>query len=152
MILSTKPMYFTFPNTMVFQNAFDHILAPVDDYQIQALRNATLCGVLAFAFLIVGVNQLITLLVYLFVIAFACVTAWLYSLVPDVRSQVLGRICDVVKTFWRRCVNESFGTEESCNCGNAETYGNADTDQTLVDEDESRRIDLLADDFTGLFK
>lgn len=152
---------------MIFENAFDHVLAPVDEFQMQALRNAALCGVLAFAFIIVGVNQLLTLLIYFFAIAFACVAAWLYSLTPNVRDQVLGRIRDVIRAFWRKCVDESFtdGPIERTNAGRrrrdvstcSEVGTGRDTaegvcaEQTRDSEDHARRIDLLAKDFTGLF-
>lgn len=157
---------------MIFQNAFDHVLAPVDEYQMQALRNAVLCGVMAFAFIIVGVNHLLTLLAYLFAVAFACVTAWLYSLSPDVRRQVLARIRDVVRMFWRKCVDETFDQrpDETVSTANRQrrtsSRGNrATTSRTdaasehtsdvqigaTADNDESERIDLLARDFTGLF-
>lgn len=99
---------------MVLESAFDHIFAAVDEYHMCALRNAAICGVLAFAFLIVGVNQLITLVIYMFVIAIVCVSIWLYSLGPETRAQVVSRVKDVARAFWRKCVDDSFG-ERSVN-------------------------------------
>lgn len=159
---------------MIFQNAFDHVLAPVDEYQLQALRNAALCGIIAFAFVIIGVNQLLTLLAYMFAVAFVCVVAWLYSLPPDTRGQVLERIRDVVRAFWRKCVDDTFsespfeakdpGRHARSAFTRREHDRGADTSDTIATgkpdrkmdptagpEDESRRIDLLANDFTGLF-
>lgn len=161
---------------MIFQDAFDHVLAPVDEYQMQALRNAALCGIIAFAFIIVGVNQLLSLFAYLFSVAFVCVTAWLYTLTSETRNQIFGRIRDVITVFWRKCVDEAFDGDipsDSVNAtrrrrqyyardndtGDDDGFTNtrvkppsvmtSDVDQHV--DDESRRIDLLAKDFTGLF-
>lgn len=154
---------------MIFQNAFDHILAPVAEYEMQSLRNAALCGVMAFAFIIVGVNQLITLIAYLFTVAFVCVTAWLYSLAPDIRGQVLRRIRDVLRMLWRRCVDSTFDEdhnqvkENKRQCRNVlaeneiltdhhdEAIISDDIPSLTAKEDQSRRIDQLAEGFTGLF-
>lgn len=160
---------------MIFQDAFDHVLAPVDEYQMQALRNAALCGIIAFAFIIVGVNQLLSLLAYLFAVAFVCVTAWLYTLTSETRNQIFGRVRDVIAVFWRKCVDEAFDGDIPADSVNTDRrrrqyYGRdngteddgftntrvklpsvttSDDDQHV--DDESRRIDLLAKDFTGLF-
>lgn len=151
-------------NVMNFQRVFDHVLAPVDEYQIQALRNAVLCGIIAFAFAIVGVSQLLCLLGYLFVVALTCVFAWLYSLTPDTRGQVFERIKDVIRGFWRKCVDETFGDKRA---GKANRSAGRQRDKVAADNGteassgaaasdtshsgDPSRIDLLVEDFRDHF-
>lgn len=144
---------------MALLDALDHILQPVDEYQMQSLRNAALCGIMAFAFIIVGVKQLLALLVYLFAIAFICVSAWLYLLTPDVRREVLDRIRDVIRAFWRKCVDDTFDVRSSPNPPGRDRHARQENRvaedssnvMSATDDDESQRIDRLAQDFTGLF-
>ena len=93
----------------MFAQAFRHITAPVDQWQLSALRDVVLCGLVAFVLLIVGVGQCIIFVVFLFLIALLCVCVWLLMLTPTVRAQVLDRMRDVMRAFWRKCMDESFG-------------------------------------------
>lgn len=93
----------------MFKQAFDHITAPMDEYHIAVLRNLSLCAVLTFVFVIVGVNQMIMFAIYLLLIALAYAFVWFYTLEPKVRGQVLGHLRDVAIAFWRMCVEDSFG-------------------------------------------
>lgn len=95
----------------LLKHAIDHIVVPVDEYQLHALRNAVVCGVLTFVIVVVGLSQFLLFAVYLLAIALACITAWMYTLKPDVRKQVMGRVRYVATAFWRNCVDESFGAE-----------------------------------------
>ncbi|KAG8323933.1 hypothetical protein J6590_104047 [Homalodisca vitripennis] len=149
---------------MVFENAFDHIIAPVDGYHLCALRNAAICGVLAFAFLIVGVKQLVTLVVYMFAIAAICVSAWLYSLPNELSCQVMSRIRDVVVAFWRKCVDESFGdiVSKGSTCKNKYRGPVESSSKTMnskgqpvvgpTGEERLENIDALSKEFTSLFQ
>lgn len=106
----------------MLQHAFDHIFAPVDEYNMWVLRKAVLCGVLAFALIIVGINQMITLVVYILAIGLVCVFTWLYSLSPDIRTQVVRRVRDVLKAFWCKCVDDSFGQDNGMTKQNLERH------------------------------
>lgn len=95
----------------MLKQAFDHIMAPVDDYHVRTLQSAAVCGVLTFVFVIVGANRLISLVVYVLIIALVFLTAWYYTLTPPLRTRVSTRVRDVAEMFWRNCVNESFGND-----------------------------------------
>lgn len=112
----------------MFKQAFDHITAPMDEYHIAVLRNLSLCAVLTFVFVIVGINQMIMFAIYLLLIALAYAFVWFYTLEPKVRGQVLGHLRDVAIAFWRMCVEDSFGKKT-----NNKPSTSSQTDKTKED-------------------
>lgn len=143
---------------MLIKQAFDYIVAPLDEYHMCALRNAVLCGILAFVLIIVGVNQLIMFVIYIFVITVICFSVWLYSLTPTIRSQVLDRIKDVAKAFWRNCVDESFGSEKNIGPNTQEDTDDTEEDDCIQqhagegDVGNSKQIHELSIGFAKIFQ
>lgn len=95
--------------TTILKHALDHIIVPVDEYQLYALRNLVFCGFLTFVVFIVGLGQFMIFAGYMLAIALVSIGAWFYTLGEEVRRQVMQRVGDVVTMFWRACVDESFG-------------------------------------------
>lgn len=159
----------------MFKQAVDHILEPVDDYHLGMLRTASVCGVLTFVFIVVGINHLITLMLYLTITAVAVFSTWLLSLNREVRCDVVERVKFVFNDFWDRCVgdilekrqiaNKGVNTrKQSTSTGDREDDVNGKDDVSLSDSSDTigktdtevnkvvaADIEALAEQMTSLF-
>lgn len=85
---------------------FDYIIKPARESDIRVLRNAFICGIIAFVLFVVGLKYLLVLIMYLFITTTIVVVTWLYTLPQESRNEIISRIKDVFCTFMRTCIEE----------------------------------------------
>lgn len=91
--------------TMI-SDTLNYILNPINESDIKILRNVVLCGIVAFAILIIGVKYLITLVFYMMIVTVVIVVAWLYTLNEHTRTDLVNRTLEVCRTFVRKCISD----------------------------------------------
>lgn len=90
----------------MFSDMFNYIIKPARESDIKVLRNAFICGIIAFVLFVVGLKYLLVLIMYLFITTTIVVVTWLYTLPRESRNEIISRIKDVFCTFMRTCIEE----------------------------------------------
>lgn len=127
----------------LLKDTVQYIVQPIHDQDIVVLRNAFICGIVAFVLFIVGLKPLLVLLAYLFVMAAVIVAAWLYTLGEEARRNVFERIGEVCRTFVRRCVDEAMDERDTVS-GVAVRPSDRPEDDAIVDHRDEFMRELNA--------
>lgn len=90
----------------MLSDMFNYIIKPARESDIRVLRNAFICGIIAFVLFVVGLKYLLVLIMYLFITTTIVVVTWLYTLPQESRNEIISRIKDVFCTFMRTCIEE----------------------------------------------
>lgn len=90
----------------MLSDMFNYIIKPARESDIRVLRNAFICGIIAFVLFVVGLKYLLVLIMYLFITTTIVVLTWLYTLPQESRNEIISRIKDVFCTFMRTCIEE----------------------------------------------
>lgn len=90
----------------MLSDMFNYIIKPARESDITVLRNAFICGIIAFVLFVVGLKYLLVLIMYLFITTTIVVVTWLYTLPQESRNEIISRIKDVFCTFTRTCIEE----------------------------------------------
>lgn len=90
----------------MLSDMFNYIIKPAGESDIKVLRNAFICGIIAFVLFVVGLKYLLVLIMYLFITTTIVVVTWLYTLAQESRNEIISRIKDVFCTFMRTCIEE----------------------------------------------
>lgn len=125
----------------MLSDMFNYIIKPARESDIRVLRNAFICGIIAFVLFVVGLKYLLVLIMYLFITTTIVVVTWLYTLPQEARNEIISRIKDVFCTFMRTCIEEVVQDDKKKKnvVANGETGDNSNVlvkGEDLIEKDE----------------
>lgn len=116
----------------MLSDMFNYIIKPARESDIRVLRNAFICGFIAFVLFVVGLKYLLILIMYLFITTTIVVVTWLYTLPQESRNEIISRIKDIFCTFMRTCIEEVVQDDKK----KKNLVANGETGDNLIEKDE----------------